>query len=107
MDFDITPGGVVVPLRPKLIVPTSPWLPTRVTGEMLWQDLEKDVRRLYDKIFKAPTVREKLNVVAMAGSLANFSSKKIQDLLHGATAYTAPATLYVNLWASALDDTFN
>jgi len=107
MDFDITPGGVVVPLRPKLIVPTSPWLPTRVTGEMLWRDLEKDVRRLYDKIFKAPTVREKLNVVAMAGSLANFSSKKIQDLLHGATAYTAPATLYVNLWASALDDTFN
>lgn len=106
MDFDVSPGGVIVP-RPKLIVPTSPWLPTRVGAEIVWQDLEKDVRRFYDKLFKAPNIREKLNVVAMAGSLANYSSKKIQDLVHGATAYTAPTTLYFNLWASALDDTFN
>jgi len=106
VDFDISPGGVILPRR-RLIVPTSPWLPTKVGAEILWNDVDKDMRRLWDKLFKAHDLREKFNVVAMAGSLANYSSKKIQDLLHGATAYTAAATNYINLWASALDDTFN
>jgi len=108
MDFDVSPGGVIIPnMRSRIIVPSSPMMPTRYTAERWWYDLDKDLRRLYDKIFKAPTVREKIGVMWMAGSLANYSSKKIQDILHGATAYTAVATNYVNLWASTLDDTFN
>lgn len=106
MDFDVSPGGVILP-RQKLIVPISPWLPTRYAAENLWNEFDKDVRKFYDKLFKAPTIREKMNVVAMAGSLANYSSKKLQDLLHGATAYTAPATHYLNLYTAAIDDTFN
>lgn len=106
MDFDVSPGGVIVP-RAKLIVPTSPWLPTRYAAEKYWYDLDKDIRKLYDKIFKAPTVQEKLNVVAMAGSLSNWASQKLQDLLHGATAYTAVTPYFVHLYTSALDDTFN
>lgn len=107
MDFDVSPGGVILPQRPKLIVPNSPWLPTRYAAERFWQDLDKDIRKLYDKIFKAPDVREKLGIVRMSGSLANYASQKIQDLLHGATAYTAVTPMIVHLWASTLDDTFN
>jgi hypothetical protein len=106
MDFDVSPSGVILPRR-KLIVPTSPWLPTRVGAEIVWNDLEKDVRAFYDKLFKAPTMREKFNVVAMAGSLSNYASKKLQDLLHGGTAFTAPANHFLNLYTSAIDDTFN
>jgi len=107
MDFDVTPGGVIVPKRVKVIAPSSPWLPTRYAAEKYWQDLDKDIRQLYDRIFKAPTVREKLNVVRMAGSLSFYASKKLQDLLHGATAYTAVTPYFVHLYTSALDDTFN
>lgn len=104
-DFDISPGGVILP-RVKPIVRITPWLPGRTGAEMWWQDLEKDVRKFYDKLFKAPNHKEKMNVVAMAGSLANYSSQKIQDLLFGATAYTAVTPYFVNLWANAITDTF-
>lgn len=50
--------------------------------------------------------RRSLEIVMMAGSLSNYASKKIADLLFGATAYTAESPYYVGLWASALDDTF-
>lgn len=106
MDFDVSPSGVLVP-RAKLIVPVTPWLPTRYAAENLWNEFDADVRKFYDKLFKAPTIREKMNVVAMAGSLSNYASKKLQDLLHGATAYTAPATHFLNLYTAAIDDTFN
>jgi hypothetical protein len=106
MDFDISPGGVIIPSR-RIIVPCSPMMPTRYAAERFWYDIDKDVRKLYDKIFKAPTIPEKINIAMMAGSLANWASVKIQDLLHGATAYTAITPMIVHLWASALDDTFN
>lgn len=105
MEYEISPAGVIMPR--KEIVRITPWLPTRVGAEIMWQDLEKDVRRFYDKLFKAPTKREKMGIVAMAGSLANYSSKKLQDIIFGATAYTAVGTNYVNLWAAAITDTFN
>jgi len=106
MDFDVSPGGVIIP-RPKLIVPTSPWILTKHGVEIFRDFLDRDEMKLYDKIFKAPSVREKLNVVAMAGSLSFYMSKKIQDIVHGATAYTAVTPYFVHLYTSALDDTFN
>jgi hypothetical protein len=107
MEYDVSPAGVLIPRRTLVIARTSPWMPTRHSAELLWQDLDRDIRKLYDKIFKARTVREKFNIMTMSGSLANYSSKKLQDLLHGATAYTAPTTHYVNLYTSTIDDTFN
>lgn len=87
---------------PKLIVPRSPLIPCpAIEGLFPWLD-KKERRAIGDTLLK---VRD--GVLEMAGSLANFSSKKIQDLIWGATAYTAPVTIYANLWASALDDTFN
>ena len=87
---------------PKLIVPQSPLVPCPAI-ESYFPVLDRKKRKLIgDALIKARD-----GVLEMAGSLANYSSKKIQDLLWGATAYTAPATVYANLWASALDDTFN
>jgi hypothetical protein len=108
----ITPGGVIIPNRgieiPRLreLIPRSPWLPTRVGAELTWPDLPKDVRRLYDKLFKAGTKEEKANILMMAGSLSNYGSKALQDSMWGKTAFTAGTTVYFGLWASALDDTF-
>lgn len=104
MDSAIVLPGIWMPEKPRLIAPTSPWVPTRVGAEMFWQDFDLPIKKYIDKLFKGDL---KDNVLMMAGSLANYSSKKIQDLLFGATAYTAVTTNYINLWASALDDTFN
>ena len=41
----------------------------------------------------------------MAGSKSNYLSKKLLDLPLGASAFSAPATVYVGLWTSNLDDT--
>lgn len=106
MDFDVSPGGVILPQR-RIVVPNSPWLPTRYAAEKWWGDFDADVKKLYDKIFKAPTVREKLNIARMSGSLSFYASQKIQDLLHGATAYTAVTPMIVHIYTSTLDDTFN
>lgn len=107
MEFDVSPGGVIVPKRARIVVPNSPMILTRYALERWAYDLDADVKKLYDKIFKAPNVREKLNIARMSGSLSNYASKKIQDLLHGATAYTAVTPMIVHLYTATIDDTFN
>lgn len=109
-EYAVTPGGVLVPdlIRPqaKLLIRTSLWYPTETGLEVAWSNLDKDVRKLYDKWFKAPTKELKDLVMHMAGSLANYSSKAIQDSIWGKTAFTSATTIYFGLWAAALDDTF-
>lgn len=102
MEFDVSPGGVILP-RAKVIEPVR-WLPTRYAAENLWSEFDRDVRKLYDKFFKAPTLKEK--ILMMAGSLGFFSSKALQDLLYGATSPAAIANHYLHLYTSAIDDTF-
>lgn len=87
----------------KLIIPRI-WFPTKIGAEELWQDLERDERRIVDKLFKLDTLRERL--LLMAGSDANDLSKKLGDVAFGGTAYSADATNYIGLWTAALDDTF-
>jgi hypothetical protein len=107
MDY-VSPGGVLLPgieiPQVKLITPNSVWLPTKTGAELAWNDLSKDVRKLYDRFFKAPTLKEKM--LLMSGSLANFGSKQLQDSMFGKTAFTAATTIYFGLWAATLDDTF-
>lgn len=79
--------------------------PTRVGAELLWGALTRKERRLVDRLLKLPTLRDK--ILFMAGSDANYLSKKFGDLIFGATAFSAPTPLYVGLWTAALDDTFN
>ena len=90
---------------PKLIVPSSPLIPCAAIEGLFPVMDKRDRIKIGDLLLKP--LPERWNVLKMAGSLANYSSKKIQDLIWGATAYTAPATVYANLWAAALDDTFN
>jgi hypothetical protein len=90
---------------PKLIVPTSGLIPCPAIEGMFPHFDKRERRKIGDLLLKP--LPERWNILKMAGSLAFYSSKKIQDILWGATAYTAVGTNYANLWASALDDTFN
>jgi len=106
MDFDVSPGGVIIP-RIKPVVPTSPWVLTKHGVEIFRDFLDKEEMSLYDRIFKARSPEEQMGIVRMAGSLSFYISKKVQDIIHGATAYTAVTPYFVHLYTSALDDTFN
>jgi hypothetical protein len=103
MDFDISPGGVIV-ARQKLIVPCTPLLPTSFALEKYWDVIEADMRKVWEKFFKLPSLKEK--ILMMSGSLGNASSKSLSDAIWGATAYTAPGTHYHHLYTATIDDTF-
>jgi hypothetical protein len=102
MDLAVSPGGVILPQRVKLISPNSLWHPTKVGLEVAWGNLPKDARKFFDKYLKAPL---KDRILMMSGSLANFSSKALEDSIWGKTAFTAATTIYFGLWAATLDDT--
>lgn len=92
--------------RPKMIVRTSPWIPCPAIEEQ-FPNMEKGQKELLGKLILQP-LKNRLQDIAsmMAGSLANFSSKALQDSIFGKTAFTAATTVYFGLWAAALDDTF-
>lgn len=93
------------PPSPKLIIPKL-WLPGKAIEEY-FNDLEDEVVNHFKRLLSSP--KEKWDhILQMAGSLGNYSSKKVQDLLWGATAYTAASPYYVGLWTGAsVDDTSN
>jgi hypothetical protein len=97
--------AIAIP-QPKLIVPSSPWFPTRLGAEAIWDELGKAERRLLDRLLKLPSLREKIGAVLMAGSDANYLSKVLGELAFGKTAYAGETTIFVGLWTAALDDTF-
>lgn len=101
----VLPSGIVLP-GIKEIAPSSVWLPTKSGAELAWSDLDKDVKQLYDRFFKMPFDAVRERIMLMAGSLANYGSKQLQDSMFGKTAFTAAATIYFGLWTAALDDTF-
>lgn len=79
---------------PRLIVPTSPLIPTPAIEEFkeffekkVWKEIGDSIR-------------------LMAGSLSNYASKALEDLMWGKTAYAGETTIYGGLWTAALDDTF-
>ena len=85
---------------PKLIVPSSPLIPCPAIEEFFpWLD-KKERRAVGDTLIKARD-----GVLQMAGSLCNYSSKALQDLLWGKTAYAGETNIYSGLWAAAIDDT--
>lgn len=86
-------SALILAERPKLIVPSSPII---VTPQI------EEIRHLVEM-----PLRKAIDVVLMAGSLANYSSKALYDLLWGKTAYAGETTIYGGLWTAALDDTFN
>ncbi len=95
-----SPGLII----PKLVIPTSPWLPTKHGIEAVWDDLGKVERRIVDRLRKLPSLKDK--ILLMSGSDANYLSKVLGELAFGKTAYAGETTIYVGLWTAALDDTF-
>lgn len=94
--------AIAVP-RTRLVVPRF-WQPTRAAADLLWDSLDGPERRLLDRLFRLPDLRDR--ILLMAGSDANYLSKALGDLVFGKTAYTGETTLYHGLWTAALDDTF-
>lgn len=93
-------------VMPKLIVPCGPLIPTLAIEE-LFPRMPKDTKEFVGALILKP-VKERVEDLwnLMSGSLANFGSKKLQDSMWGATAFTAAGTIYFGLWTAALDDTF-
>jgi hypothetical protein len=89
---------------PRLVIPRSPLVPT-LGIEEIFPILDKwDRKKIGDLLLKP--MEERVNILKMAGSLANYASKAIQDLLWGKTAYAGETTIYAGLWTAAIDDTF-
>lgn len=87
-----------------VVITPQIWCPTPLVGEMLWDGLEVEERRLLDRFFKLDTLRDKL--LLMAGTEANYLVKAISDLVYGKTAYAGETTWFGGLWTAAIDDTF-
>lgn len=109
-DMTISPGGVVLPglrvAQTRLIVRQGPWIPCPAIEE-IFGDIPRDVKEYLGKQIRKP-LRDRIEDIynLMAGSLANFGSKQLQDSMFGKTAFTAATTIYFGLWTAALDDTF-
>lgn len=88
---------------PKLVTVNGPIIPCPAIEDFFGFFDGHVVKEL--KIALGKSLKDR--ILMMSGSLANFSSKALQDLLWGKTAYAGETTLYGGLWAAALDDTFN
>lgn len=86
-----------------LVIPRGPLVPASGVEE-LFGLLDRRDRDYVGRLLLKP-LHER--ILMMAGSLANYSSKALQDLLWGKTAYAGETTIYAGLWTAALDDTFN
>lgn len=97
----LSPGGVLLPRR---IVRTSPWIPCPSIEE-LFPAFTRETKEYFGRLLRLP-LKERIAVL-MSGSLGLNGAKPLADVMFGATAFTADATLYFGLWAAALDDTFS
>lgn len=101
--FALDPSGLYLPQR-KLVRPTSPFIPCPAVEEY-FGELDRKARNALGALILKP-VRERINVLKMAGTMCNFATKAVMDLVLGKTAYTGPTTnIYFGLWAAAIDDT--
>lgn len=86
-------SDAIVLSRTKLIVPSSP---------IFFTPQLEEIRHRVER-----PLRDAIDIVLMAGSLSNYASKSLYDLLWGKTAYAGETTIFGGLWTAALDDTFN
>lgn len=90
----------------ELVLPyRSPWMPCPAL-EGLFPAFPKVVKEYFGRVILAPK-KDRFNIVMMAGSLAFFASKALQDLIWGNTAFTPATPICFGLWSAALDDAFN
>lgn len=100
-------ADLIVIERPKLIVPTSPWIPTKF-GIEAFRDLIEDVKsmKFVDKLLKASA---KAQILMMSGSDGLWLSQQLAGLVDGGTATTGIPTSAQNwsigLWTATVDGT--
>src|SRR4051812_47055276 len=85
----------------KPIVRQSLWLPGEAIEEF-FPSLPDEAVDFYKGLLTKPQDLWE-DFIRRAGSLANYSSKALQDLLFGKTAYAGETTIYGGLWTAALD----
>lgn len=71
-------------------------------GPVIWTPQAEEILPLLERPY-----RKALEIVLMAGSVANYASTKLGDLLFSKTAYAGETTIYAGLWAAALTSAFN
>lgn len=94
---------LTVPKR-KLIIPNGPIIPAMGIEE-IFPIMDRSDQIKVGRLLLMP-VEERIRVLKMSGSLSNYASKALSDLLWGKSAYAGETTIYGGLWAAALDDTF-
>lgn len=89
------PGSIQL-IKPGIIIPIP-------SIEEIFGGVPAKIKDAVGGLIKLPA-KERIAVL-MAGSLCNYSSKALQDLLWGKTAYAGETTVYGCLYTAAIDDT--
>lgn len=90
-------------VSPKLIVPTSPWMPTKFSLEIVWDHLESFERRAIERVLGLGSIRDK--ILRMSGSDCVRTSQVLGELAFGKTAFAGDTTWFAALYTAAIDDT--
>lgn len=90
-------------LSPKTISRTSPWMPTRLSLEIVWDYLDGFERQAVEKVLGLGSIRDK--ILRMSGSDCVRTSQVLGELAFGKTAFAGDVTWYAALYTAAIDDT--
>lgn len=90
--------------RPKLLVPTSPWIPTKFGIEVARDRIVVPSLGFVDKLLRAG-LRDR--ILLMSGSDGLWLSQQIAGQVDGDTSITAVTTWYIALYTSSIDGTMN
>lgn len=82
---------------------SSPWMPTKLGADMVWDELEKVERRALDAVFKLSGLKDA--ILRMSGSDCVRTSQVLGELAFGKTAFAGDTTIFMGLWTAAIDDT--
>lgn len=103
--FAHTPVPSLIIKRPKLIIPTGPVVPcSGLADTELFEEFGSKLRNAIGALIIKP-LPQRLDVLWMAGTTANFACKSLLDLLMGKTSYAGATTIYNALYTAAIDDT--
>jgi len=98
--------ALALPLRPRPLILSSPWVPTRFGLEIVRDLIELRSLRFVDRLLRSPG---KLQVLLMSGSDGLWLSQQIAGLVDGGTATSgipgSAANWYAGLWTASIDGT--
>lgn len=90
-------------LSPKTISRTSPWMPTKLSLEIVWDHLDGFERKAVERVLGLGSIRDK--ILMMSGSDCVRTSQVLGELAFGKTAFAGDTTWFAALYTAAIDDT--